>query len=206
MISVTPHLVPRISLALLTFGLTLMAAGAAEAQYSDEYRDGGQSPEHVDWQLHIGPYTPYPGSNAFDEIFGSDGGPMVAMEFDFHLVRIPYVGVLQAGFRAGWAKYRARACALGTDGLPDCSNRADEREKLVLLPLTLLAALKIDVLAEELNIPLVITGKLGLDVHFWRNRRGGSTVGSGRSLGLRWGCHVRLRVGRDRAPRSASPR
>jgi hypothetical protein len=77
---------------------------------------------------------------------------------------------------------------------PDCDNRSDEREKLTLLPLTIMAILKVDVLARELGIPLVITGKLGLDTIFWRSRRGGDSQGSGRSLGLRWGVMFALEL------------
>ena len=178
------------------FGALMSTATTAHAQYSDEYRTRGESPEHADWQLHVGPYAPYVGSSAFSDIYGGDRGPMLAMEIDIHIVRIPFVGILAGGVRGGWSKYTARACAVGADGSPDCSNRSDEREKLTLLPVTLLAALKIDVLARELEIPIVITGKLGLDVNFWRNRRGGSRQGSGTSLGMRWGIQLALELDR----------
>lgn len=183
----------RVAALLLTLGLLSIPQGA-QAQYSDEFRPRGESPERFDWQLHIGPYTPYVGSDAFSEIFGGDGGPMVAMELDTHIVRIPYVGPIGIGVRGGWARYTARSCTVGADDLPDCDNRSDEREKFVLLPVTIMAFLKVDVLARELHFPLVITGKLGLDSFFWRSRRGGDTVGSGRSIGLRWGVTFALEL------------
>lgn len=183
----------RVAAVLLTLGL-LGAPQAASAQYSDEFRPRGESPERFDWQLHIGPYTPYVGSNAFRDIFRGDGGPMVAMELDTHIVRIPYVGPIGVGVRGGWSRYTARSCAVDAEGNPDCDNRSDEREKFVLLPVTVMAILKVDVLARELHFPLVITGKLGLDSFFWRTRRGGSTEGSGRSIGLRWGVTFALEL------------
>ena len=134
------------------------------------------------------------GSDAFSQIFGGDGGPMVAMELDGHIVRIPYVGVLGVGVRGGWARYRARACGMTPDGALDCDNRSDEREKFTLLPLSIMAILKVDVLAREFDFPLVISGKLGLDTIFWRSRRGGDSQGSGRSLGLRWGVMFALEL------------
>ena len=183
----------RVAALLMTLGL-LTTAQTAQAQYSDEFRPRGESPERFDWQLHIGPYTPYVGSDAFSQIFGGDGGPMVAMELDGHIVRIPYVGVLGVGVRGGWARYRARACGMTPDGALDCDNRSDEREKFTLLPLSIMAILKVDVLAREFDFPLVITGKLGLDTIFWRSRRGGDSQGSGRSLGLRWGVMFALEL------------
>jgi len=183
----------RIAATLLALGL-LGTVGPAKAQYSDEFRPRGESPERFDWQLHIGPYSPYVGSSAFSDIFGGDGGPMVAMELDTHIVRIPYVGPIGIGVRGGWARYTARSCTVDAAGAPDCENRSDEREKLSLLPITIMAILKVDVLARELGIPLVITGKLGLDSFFWRSRRGGSAQGSGRSLGLRWGVMFALEL------------
>ena len=172
----------------------LVSPQRASAQYSDEYRTRGTSPERFDWQLHIGPYTPYVGSSAFQDIFGGDGGPMLAMELDTHIVRIPYVGPLGVGVRGGWARYRARSCAVDAGGAPDCDNRTDEKEKFVLLPVTIMATLRVDVLARELNFPLVITGKLGMDSFFWRSRRGGSSQGSGRSIGMRWGVMFALEL------------
>lgn len=190
-----PLSISQVASATLLGLVTLLALpGLASAQYSDEYRTRGTSPERFDWQLHIGPYTPYVGSNAFRDIFGGDGGPMLAMELDTHIVRIPYVGPLGIGVRGGWSRYRARACSVSTDGSPDCDNRADEKEKFVLLPVSIMATLRVDVLARELNFPLVITGKLGLDTFFWRSRRGGSSQGSGRSLGMRWGVMFALEL------------
>lgn len=183
----------RVAALLLTLGL-LTTVQTAQAQYSDEFRPRGTSPERFDWQLHIGPYTPYVGSDVFSQIFGGDGGPLVAMELDTHIVRIPYVGPIGIGVRGGWARYRARACGVMDDGTLDCENRSSEREKFTLLPVSILATLKIDVLAREFNFPLVITGKLGLDSIFWRSRRGGSSQGSGRSLGLRWGVMFALEL------------
>lgn len=188
----------------LTSGSALAAPSAATAQglaagnWSDQTHESPSSPEHFTWELRLGSYTPDTQSDAFSQVFHDDGGPMVALELDAHLLRIPYVGPLGLGISAGWARYRGNSCVSNDAGAPTCptadSTDSTESAKLVLFPISAMAVLRIDALARELSVPLIFTGKLGLDTIFFRSRTGSRTDGEGRSLGLRWAVQVALEL------------
>jgi len=175
-----------------------LAQGFDSATWSDQTSEEHASPEHFTWELRLGSYTPETGSDAFSQVFHGDSGPMVAFELDAHILRIPYVGLLGAGISAGWARYRGRSCIANGGAAPVCptsaSSDSSEKAKLVLFPVSAMAVLRVDVLARELNIPFIFTGKLGLDTVFFRSRTGGRVDGEGRSFGLRWGVQVALEL------------
>ncbi len=170
-------------------GLALLLSSMvnrAEAQYG-EYayeKKRVESPEWVAWELKVGLYRPDVGNEAFEDIFGGDRGPLLMTEIDVWLWRIPYVGLIGPGLTFGWAGYSESALDASS------GSRVSEDVSFNIFPFALLGILRIDVLARELGVPLVLSGKIGLDVVPWRSSKGGSTEGDGVSLGLRWAAQL----------------
>lgn len=141
-----------------------------------------ESPEYLAWELlRVGIHTPNFSGDAFDRFFGGDLGPMIATEFDFLPLRIPYVGRFGVGVGFGWSEYSGQTCVA-----PDCTTQTDESTDLRLLPLSALGVLRVDVLSRRFNVPLLVTAKIGMDAIFFRIDTGGSTTSESVSLGLRW--------------------
>lgn len=162
----------------------LLAPSFASAQYSDELAELArrETIESFAAELKVGPYVLSDGSSFFN-----DRGPLVQFEMDYFAFRIPYVGLVGGGLALGWSRYEGEACADAT-----CEQRLDEEVKLTAFPIAPLAVLRVDVLARELGIPIVLTGKVGLDV-FVYNVSGGSG-GGGTTFGLRWGAQAALQL------------
>lgn len=181
---------------LLLTGVVLAAIAAAPAtagaqinleddRYEPPRRVG--SPDFFAFELRLGTYEPNLETSAFDDVFGGDTGPMVGFELDYLPLRIPYVGRLGVGFSFGWIRYDGNAV--------DASNNpTDENARLTLFPLSGLAVLRIDVLAREVGVPLILTGKIGADGVVWNSETGGSTDARNISWGLRWAGQVALEL------------
>lgn len=183
-----------LTLAASALALAAMASAApAEAQYtySDAYDRPSASPETFSLEIRVGGYRP-DGTGGFDESFqanfGDEIGPMVGLELDVLPLRIPYLGMVGVGLRFDWAKYSGKArAATGTDNL-------DQSQEFRLFGLPLLAVLRIDVLARELDIPVVFTGKAGLHTVFTAIDNGARREHSGVALGFSWGAQVALEL------------
>ena len=169
---------------LLTGLLWLASSSLASAQssspISEERHVDVASPERYALEIRVGPYWPNVGNSSFRDTFPDDFGPLVAGEFDVLPIRIPYIGLLGMGAGFGWVEYDARAFQAGS------TNRSGEKTSLTLFPLDVVAVLRVDILAREVGIPLVLTGKIGADVVFWNAQTGTRTDGTGASVGLRW--------------------
>lgn len=179
-------------------GVLMLATlpSGVEAQYSDELRARArrESSERFNFEFRVGTYRPdaraVGGGNAFAQFFGSDRGPLLQLELDAWVIRIPYVGLVGAGLSWGWARYKRGLC----DPLLGCTgNRLDEKANARLWPVAAVAVLRVDALARELGVPIIVTGKLGLDVVFY-NLDGGASNASGQSLGLRWAVQFALEL------------
>ncbi len=183
----------RSTFALLLAAGSVFASATVEAQYSDELRSRSRrsTPEHFGLELKIGTYNPgarvADGTSAVEAIFGDDHGPLLQLEFDVFAYRIPFVGLIGGAVSGGWARYSAVLCLDAA-----CTQRLDEEGQLKLFPVALMAVLRVDVLARELNVPLVVTGKVGLDAIFFKSS--GGTAGSGSSFGVRWAVQFALEL------------
>jgi hypothetical protein len=172
--------VTRSLFALLTASLV---ANVASAQSDDDYAPAHRdfaSPEWVTTELRIGPYTPQVGTASFDQIFTDDNGLMLAIELDAIIYRLPDIAYFSVGAGIGHAGYSAGALTLG-------SERASEETTFKLVPITLLAVVRVDVLARKLRIPLILTGKLGYRWGFWWASTGEQSDADGNSGGIAWG-------------------
>ncbi len=159
----------------------------ARAQDFDDVlveRRSVESPERFALELRVGPYTPEVGNSSFTDTFGNDTGPLLAAEFDVLVWHIPYVGPIGIGGGIGWVDYTASAFAQGS------TDRVTTETDLSLVPISLVAVLRIDVLARKLNIPFVLTGKIGADYVLWDSNVGSTDSASGGSFGLRWAAQL----------------
>ncbi len=183
--------------------LLLAAALPVSAQYSDETPQPYQSGEAFSLELGIGTYSPDPGplvdtgsgpESLFDAAYPGDNGPMLDLEFTGLIYRIPYVGLIGAAVRTGWAKYSGRACAETSpgSGVFDCTS--DDKSKFTLWPVSLYALLRIDVLVRRFDVPLIFIPKLGVDFLIYNAKSAGASTGSGASIGFRWGMEVALQL------------
>lgn len=165
---------------------SLFVATAAHAQTFDERRMPARrgrigTPERFAFELRGGPYVPAGLGDEFD-----DSGPMLGFELDVFILRIPYVGHIGVGSGLSWARYTAPTPT--TTG-----GTADEEQSVTLVPMPAMGVLRVDVLARELNVPILLTGKLGADIVFWDSDSGTNEF-SGVGFGLRWGAQVALEL------------
>ena len=166
-----------------------LAPSLASAQEDAALEDGGivgstyavdpiyvPSPEAFTLELRVGTYEPALG-DAFARTFRGDLGPMIGAELDVHVWRIPYIGPLAIGGSFGWAEWDGPAPAMGTGTNAGSTG-------LSLVNFNLLLVLRVDVLARELDVPLVLSGKIGPDFGYWETGAGGATQATGWSVGL----------------------
>jgi len=141
------------------------------------------SPQWYALELKVGPYRPAGENSAFKDTFGGDRGWLFALELDFTLWHIPYLGTLNLGTGIGRAHYTAKA-------FNQAGGRAGEKTSFNLIPMSALGVLRIDTLARHLGVPLTFAGKIGYDLVRWKAETGGKTDESGLNRGLRWGGQV----------------
>ncbi|MFO0681463.1 MAG: MXAN_2562 family outer membrane beta-barrel protein [Sandaracinus sp.] len=189
----------RALFALSLVGLLLsLAPGAARAQerrtrfdtpaYGTEWSTTPQyqpSPENWTVELRVGTYQPEVGP-AFGA-FRGDLGPMLGAEMDGHAFRVPYIGPIVFGVGFGWAEWNGPASSTLAG-----ANVGDTGLSLVMF--TGLAGWRIDGLARNLNIPLVLTPKIGVDFGYWQTGVTGRTQGDGWTIGLHWGAQIALEL------------
>jgi hypothetical protein len=169
----------------------------ADAQYSDELRARARrdSVERFAFELKIGTYRTsgdaVGGGNAGYRYFRGDKGPLIQLQLDVFAFRIPYFGSIGAGASLGWVRYKAGAC-LSIDCTPGENGRADNKVSLRAFPIAPMAVLRLDVLARDLGIPLVLTGRVGLDMFLYDVSGGGG--GNGITYGVRWAAQAALEL------------
>lgn len=168
--------------------LCLSLPGAAQAQLDDDLVPAERSfvsPENFALELRVGPYRP-DDDPTFNEFFSDDDGLMLALQFDVFAYRMPKVFYLGGGGLIGWADYKGNALVEGT------GEQAAEETQLTLMPLGLMATLRVDALSEMLRIPLIITGKLGFQWMRWSTNTGDANNHQGWSMGLTYALQLAL--------------
>lgn len=166
--------------------VAILAASEARAEVEE-------SPEHFALSFGVGMYHPNPGSSDFEAFYAGDNGPLLNLELDFLIYRIPYIGPIGLGIAAGWARYKGAACALGTSGTCDPGTTVTDQTELNLFPVAPLVILRVDSLVEYTPVPLVFVGKIGYDSIFF-NEKVGAGKATGRTHGFRWGLQVALEL------------
>jgi hypothetical protein len=180
--------------------LTLGASGAqAQAEldtrdYRRVDRPRHESPQNFAVELRLGPYLPnvddefHGASHPYADVFGTSPGVLIGGEFDWQALRIPFVGTLGPGAAIGYTNRSTIANVSSTTGglgtVP-----SGEHTSLTVIPMHLGAVLRIDVLAREVDIPIVPYGKAAMGFALWSTGTDSGTsthnniTGAGRSWG-----------------------
>jgi hypothetical protein len=180
------------ALAITAFG----ARASADVDDLGAYRREAHhfhTPQDLAVELRFGPYAPNVdddlSARPYDTVFGDSTRYYGGLEFDWQVLRIPYLGTLGPGFGIGYTRSKADAL-IESDG-----SRSDQETTLSIVPMYAVAVLRADVLAEEFQVPLVPYAKLGIGHAYWWSSSGGETAegpdgkeGKGRS----WGTHAAL--------------
>ena len=176
------------ALALAAFAGSWLGPASARADIEDwtevpQYRS---SPEHFGLELRIGIYTPVNLGDTFTspDYFGGDVGPMMSFELHYFPFRLPLLGMVGVGVGLGWSQWDTNAPG-GTQG---------DRNVFEIITMRPFLVWRFDTLARELNVPLVITPKIGLDVAHWLTSTGGITEGDGWALGPRFAGKLSLEL------------
>ena len=180
------------ALAALSLGLGAVHAEAQDSYTGSDDGRAGYSPEGFSLSLGVGQYRPNPGSDAFEAVYGGDNGPLVNLEFDFLIYRIPFVGPIGIGLSGAWAKFTGNACVAGTIVDGSCE-RTTEGASFTMFPVGVLAVVRVDVLARRTPVPLIFIGKVGFDSIFFIEEIGSNKT-RGRTHGVRWAGAVALEL------------
>lgn len=184
------------AIALLAIPMSASAQADTDAAHEDGSLVGSSyavdprfvpSSEGFTFELRVGGYQPDLGA-AFGATFGGDLGPFIGAELDVHMFRIPYIGPLAIGASFGWAEWDGPATA-ATGGTTNVGSTG-----LSLVNMNLLLVLRIDGLARHLDVPLILSAKVGPDFGYWQTGAGGTTQAEGWSIGLRWAAQVALEL------------
>jgi len=174
--------------------VTVIALGAfspasAAAQQDDDLIPPSRnwiSPERFILEVRVGPYRPDRAEvPAFNTFFSDDVGPLLALELDVIAYRLDEI------------LYVTGAGGIGTvtfDGntLDQLGEETSEETKFSMIPLNLLATVRIDALARRLSVPFIVTGKLGYQWARWSTESGDVNDESGWSVGLLWAVQLGL--------------
>lgn len=173
-----------------TTALALVPRAQAQEDMSDQWADrrNPTSPEHFALELpRIGLYSPDVGNPSFNDTFGTGGTIEIALELDVIVYRVPEVLWFGIGGGVGFAGFSGKA-------FDAAGNRVTETTSFTLVPMDLVAVLRVDVLARKLNWPFVFVGKLGADFDYWTTSTGTATDASGVSVGMRWAAQLEFEL------------
>jgi len=152
--------------------------------------DHGRSPRTMAMEFRLGPYSPdidsglSNGATPQQTVFGTSTRLLYQLEVDYDLLKT--FGTLALGAGIGYFRESAKAF-IGTPEGVSTGVRSSDETALRLIPVSLLAVYRMDVLAERWNVPLVPYAKLGLNYTFWKVTDGNGDVATltrgGRGVG-----------------------
>ncbi len=180
----------RIASVLVLITVASLVPDRVSAEAIGRAAEEGWTPEGYLLSLGVGAYRPNPGDPQFDLVYPDENGPILLLEFDFYLYRIPFIGPIGLGIAGGWSGYKGAACE--TANLPACVP-STQSAKFNLFPLNVMAVLRIDALARETPVPFVFTGKVGFNSVFFNEKTGGSTS-KGRTHGFGWAAQFAIEL------------
>lgn len=176
--------------ALATSGL---GAREARAQVLVGESDRYISPQHFALEFRFGPYKPdidseFGGSrHPYQDFFGNGRRLMSQVELDYQVIH--HVGSLGVGFAIGYLN------ETGNNPYGDGSgNLSADTSTLRLIPLSVSAVYRFDLMWERWKVPLVPYAKLGLDYVVWTINDGNGEIPQpdvgGKGQGGTWGWHA----------------
>jgi hypothetical protein len=147
----------------------------------DEVEDAASwaSPRSMSVEFHLGPYRPDVdagldnGATPYATMFGSATRVRYELEVDYEVLQ--RFGTLAVGVGAGYFRATAHAFVGNTDGSSTSMRSADDTT-FRLIPVSVLAVYRMDLMAERWRVPLVPFVKLGLNYTFWQVTDGNGEV------------------------------
>jgi hypothetical protein len=139
------------------------------------------SPQYGAFELKFGPYTPNvddePGlaGSPYHAVFGNDTMFLTMIELDFQFLRLRGINFGVGGGMGFMQAYTKAQTVSGQDSA--------DYTVLNVMPFALLGVVRVDVLANELHVPLVPYFKGGLNWYLWWVLGGGANKGSGGTPG-----------------------
>lgn len=167
--------------------LSLSATAPAQAQLTEDLIPAKHdfiSPEHFVLELRVGPFSP--NNDRFQYFLGEDLGPMLELELSVIAFKVEDILDLTIGGAFGYAGFKDAARNR------DTGERLNEQTELDLIPLSAIAAVRLDALPRLLSVPLIFTAKIGYAWLFWDTSTGAREGDGQLSHGLRWGAQVAL--------------
>jgi hypothetical protein len=131
----------------------------------------GQSPRTMAMEFKIAPYSPNidsglsNGATPHKTVFGTSTRLLYTLEVDYEILQ--RFGTLSVGATIGIFAESGKAFVGTPDGF-STGVRSSDSTGLRLIPFSLLAVYRMDVLAEQWNVPFVPYAKLGLNYTFWK--------------------------------------
>jgi len=167
-----------------------------------EQRGHVRSAQTVAFEARFGPYRPgvdqdLPGQ-PYKDIFGKGTRWQGGFELDWQAFRIPRTLSLGPGF--GWSYTQSSAKAPLSTPTPEGQTISAENTTLGIMPMHLVAALRVDWIADHTVFPFVPYAKVGLGYALWWSNIGDSAtrvnneVGKGSSYGYVVAAGMMLRL------------
>lgn len=177
------------SLLVSVLAVAALAPSNARADYDDwtAVEEFHPTPEHFGIELRVGSYTPLNLGASWNDVFGGDIGPLLALELHYFPVRVRYLGLIGGGAGIGWSQWSGVA-------MPTAAGTQGEANGFEIIPIYVNIVWRFDTLARELGIPIVITPKIGLDIVHWSTGTATRTEHSGWSIGPRFAGKVSLEL------------
>jgi hypothetical protein len=133
------------------------------------------SPQYGAFELKFGPYKPNvddePGLSTpvYENTFNNKSMFLTVIELDYQFWHPPGVS-LGIGGSVGFMQAYAKS-TLDAEG--DASQDTSDYTVLNVIPMALMFVVRVDVLADKFNVPLVPYGKIGLNWYVWWILNGG---------------------------------
>ncbi len=189
-------------------GAVVAASLPAEAQAhrirKNNWRKGDRgsgiykgTPQRFALELRFGPYYPQVdqefggAATPYADVFTNDWRLHFGAEFDWQIVRIPFVGTLGPGVGIGHVSATGQAFRAGTYGTPSAERIGET--SLTMIPMNLSAVVRFDEFFRRTHIPIVPYAKIGLGYGLWwakagekDSKIGKDFAGEGASYGVHW--------------------
>ncbi|OGQ89981.1 MAG: hypothetical protein A2289_17205 [Deltaproteobacteria bacterium RIFOXYA12_FULL_58_15] len=166
-------------LSALSISITLLAITLMATPVS------AKKPPVATWgfELRLGSYEPtLAETQQYQQHFGNDSDLLMSVEFDRYLTYL--LGNFGVFMQVGLWKDsgKSRSCADAAGATVSCSSASvvtnvagSQKEKMQLIPLSVGAMYRMDLLKRHLNVPLVPYAKVGFNAVYWSHTAGGKS-------------------------------
>ncbi len=142
--------------------------GVLDYDYSQE-----RTPQNAAVELRFAPYRPridseFDGATPYEDSFGTKRVFSVGAEGSWQALRVPHFGSIGPGLGIHW--FRRSGIAEFTSG----DSGSAHTNSIWILPMYAVGVLRVDVLAQDLHIPLVPYVKGGFAWALWESRDAGN--------------------------------